>query len=656
MLTSEILNYRINALLDNWKKKIAERDSSAKEKNKVSQSIQETLTPAINLLDNDNETALSLAVTNGHEEAVIILLAAGANVGTKTREESNVLHWPIGKDNSGIFPLLLAKAAKEDVHALNDSGNTPLMEAIEREAWNSATALLELDPSKFELDLEHKYSDKRTALGLASWKGEEKVVKLLLEKGASRKATDDRDDIPLHDACWQGHLDIALLLIDFKTVPTVVEGKNGEMSVEHEDEVPHAKLEDNPAMDPILEVSGVNHKNELGMTPLFYAAMRGLDTVVGMLLGKGANADEKDNSNESILGCAARSDDEGTFLKILNNVKDINVADMSKQTPLLWLIRHNMEQAAIALLSKDHVDIETHPDNHLGPLHEATRRCSLSVINVLLSKTDNVWGEDPQGRTALHIAAATGRLEVLTSLLNTTHKGKPLFEQEDKQGRNVLHHAACSGTLEIVRSLIQGPEGETVINKSDNDGWTPLHWAAKIGNEMVFAHLLSYGADPNIQETLNNETVLQLLQRYNHKVLAEKLPNLALQHGKPTDEGLEFRRVGKEWKDTRCDGCYTKVSVHSSLLFEKLSDWFLVQPIRGALFRCQECEEIWHGFDFCEKCKSSSAETHPGHTFKKEELEDEYVDEYEFESQKRRLRRRLERAMYRTGHREYNFT
>jgi hypothetical protein len=79
--------------------------------------------------------------------------------------------------------------------------------------------------------------------------------------------------------------------------------------------------------------------------------------------------------------------------------------------------------------------------------------------------------------------------------------------------------------------------------------------------QKVFDQLLAHGADPNLTETLNNETVLQLLQHYAHEFLALELPNLALQHGRPIDEGLEGRPVGDEWESISCGGCYSMVSV-----------------------------------------------------------------------------------------------
>ena len=328
--------------------------------------------------------------------------------------------------------------------------------------------MLGQETSKFRLKLEEKYSDQRTALGLASWKGEKDVVLLLLQRMANRKATDKFGDTPLHEACWKGHHDVALLLLDFVSIPPVLEHRTEEASVEPKvkDGVPGVEsIEKKTSVDhkseelavgPAEEAPDIDPKNNKGETPLFYAVSQGRNDVVKMLLEKGARTDLRDNSDESLLGCTARSRKEDVFMAVLEATEDINVANKSKQTPLLWLVRHKMEEAVAALLGKGRVDAETHPKYLLEPLHEATRRCLVHIIGLLLNKLVNKLKIDSQGRTALHIAAASGNLEVSKYILESIYKKVPLFDAKlnDKQGRNVLHHAACSGVPEVIKYLL----------------------------------------------------------------------------------------------------------------------------------------------------------------------------------------------------------
>jgi ankyrin repeat protein len=452
--------------------------------------------------------------------------------------------------------LLLEKATEMEVNARTKSGNTPLMESIESDEPVNAIALLESEKFESKLKLEEKYSDGRTALAMASWRGQTEVVRLLLEKGADRTATNNEEDTPLHEACWRGYDEVAELLLDEQFPSTTVGPKNEDTNV--------GSTREAIVAEPTKPVLNVDAKNEAGRTPLFCAVFSGQNYAVDLLLEKGAKANEKDNSNESILGCAARVHESYAFLKVLERVTDINVVNDSKQTPVLWLIRNNMERAAMALLNVDkEVDMETHPDHFLGPLHEAIRRCSDSLVVSLLNKKANALEIDPQGRTGLHLAAACGRLETLQYMLDQMPDLKrTIFDAKykDTQGRNLLHHASCKGDLKVVGYLLQDLNGKAAINEPDNDGWTPLHWAAKSGREELFDLLLAHGADPTIKEALNNETAYQLLQRYDYWSLIDELPALASKYGKTIATGFRHRPPGYIWSKIGCDGCLCAVS------------------------------------------------------------------------------------------------
>jgi ankyrin repeat protein len=59
-----------------------------------------------------------------------------------------------------------------------------------------------------------------------------------------------------------------------------------------------------------------------------------------------------------------------------------------------------------------------------------------------------------------------------------TEEYRSLFSKRDALGRTALHYAVVSGRLDIVRRIYElyGKE----VDQKDNDGWTPLIWAVRV--------------------------------------------------------------------------------------------------------------------------------------------------------------------------------
>ena len=101
------------------------------------------------------------------------------------------------------------------------------------------------------------------------------------------------------------------------------------------------------------------------------------------------------------------------------------------------------------------------------------------------------------GKTALHVAAHEGHLEVATTLLN----GGAALDARTPQGWTPLHEAAALGHGHVVRLLLRGSltaEGEALTadpNAETLTGSTPLMKAATAGSEDVAELLLNAGGD-----------------------------------------------------------------------------------------------------------------------------------------------------------------
>lgn len=100
-------------------------------------------------------------------------------------------------------------------------------------------------------------------------------------------------------------------------------------------------------------------------------------------------------------------------------------------------------------------------------------------------------------RTDLSDAAQSGDLARLQALLD---HNRSFASMPDEQGYTPLHYAAYFGHLETARYLLRIGAELTAITL-DPLRSQPLHAAASSGNAEVAALLLESGADPNAEQT-----------------------------------------------------------------------------------------------------------------------------------------------------------
>ena len=65
----------------------------------------------------------------------------------------------------------------------------------------------------------------------------------------------------------------------------------------------------------------------------------------------------------------------------------------------------------------------------------------------------------------------------------------------DKRGQNALHYCAENQNLSCIEQIIAADPN--LLNKTDEEGYTPLHLAVISGNSAIVKFLLSKGADVN---------------------------------------------------------------------------------------------------------------------------------------------------------------
>ncbi len=73
-----------------------------------------------------------------------------------------------------------------------------------------------------------------------------------------------------------------------------------------------------------------------------------------------------------------------------------------------------------------------------------------------------------------------------------------------------------------VRPLNEHVKGVEDLEPRDENGQTPLHVAASIGEAAIGAYLVELGADPNVKDP-NGDTPLHLAARHRHRLVASML-------------------------------------------------------------------------------------------------------------------------------------
>ncbi|XP_041853401.1 ankyrin repeat domain-containing protein 26 isoform X3 [Melanotaenia boesemani] len=153
-------------------------------------------------------------------------------------------------------------------------------------------------------------------------------------------------------------------------------------------------------------------------------------------------------------------------------------------------------------------------DKDLGKVHKAALQGDLAKLKQLAKKND-INQLDKENRTALHIACASGHVEVVHFLVESKAK----LNLCDNQNRSALMKAVQGQHERCVNILL---ENHAEPNLVDINGNTALHLAANIPSLSTAVLLLQHGAEINAQ---NKEgfTPLTVAVREDHIEMAEFL-------------------------------------------------------------------------------------------------------------------------------------
>lgn len=296
-------------------------------------------------------------------------------------------------------------------------------------------------------------------------------------------------------------------------------------------------------INKIKRLSFLNKVDSYRMTALMWAAKRGHDAVVRLLLEKGADTEIKNQYQEAALIIAVKHRHEAIVQLLLEKGANVDTKTPFWATPLMEAAG-NGHEAIIQLLLKKGAYKEIQNSFGETALIKAVRFEQKAATQLLLKEGADIETRDFSRRTALMNAAYNGYEPVIQLLLD---KGADT-EAQNVDGETALMQAAKSGanTEAVIRLLLKvgaDPNAPTIsgdtalavavrsrhhdlallllnsgadVHDKDKDGWTALIWAARDGNEDTIQLLLDAGADTEA-ENKDGETARDIAARLGHE-------------------------------------------------------------------------------------------------------------------------------------------
>ncbi|KAL6799179.1 ankyrin repeat-containing domain protein [Trichoderma sp. SZMC 28013] len=391
------------------------------------------------------------------------------------------MHWASLGGHGTIVKLLLENDAHPDGW---EEKWTPLKLAVENDHTVVMKLLLEggANPNDRDLDdyLEHasktgnidmakllfRWCDyqpnRRYLLHIATQRGHEAMMTLLLDEGFDLESQDEEGWTPLQHAAANGHEAVVKLLLQ--------KGANPES------------------------------KNKGGQTPLFEAAKNGHDAILRLLLQKGANLDIKDKWGRTPLLQAMDFGHEAVTKLLLENGANLLEVPVDSDTPLIIASRNGDYQMVKLLLEHGVNPNPEKPRAWTTALHSAASKGHVEIVRLLLNKGADLGYMVQsfmfyESESVLHKAAEYGHEAVMRLLLDS---GANFGDKAS--WRDVFCSAAGRGYKAVIKLLVESGIGPNFMFSRSGSQGTPLLSAAYGEHEKTVKLLLEYGADPNASD------------------------------------------------------------------------------------------------------------------------------------------------------------
>lgn len=499
-------------------------------------------------------SCLSEALRNAAREGIVSLverlLDYGVDVNAVDGFKNSALHFAAWYSRVEVVKLLILRRA--NLESPDDNGFTPLMDATRRNAHSSLKLLIDAGANLTALN-----DSGESPLDLVISSRSKECGKLLLAKLAQSglawihpsstklknhlKSSPELSDKDFATAVLPGMMNMVLDSHKHSTFKDFISSLLWDEWV--------------LALETVWDQWDIS-KLELGVygTALHYAAARHQPLVVELILTRDKNLIQVDTESgkygtalQVAVACQPRGNDTSLFLDTVHSlvrhdadlaiVGDsmayiLQAAVFSRRGPLATTLLEKLTLEVIhkcggrhgtvlnALLAghrddddfvekwfgdlvgkyKVSVTMPANASNHgATAFHQAAERASLRIVKLVFKQEGvDIRKQDLLGRLPIHLAVWSGedRWDIIQAIDPTM---KTLWKR-DHLKRSILHFVAARGCISLAEEILKVAEGtqrdvRRLLDNTDKDGWTPLHWACREAcNDDMVKWLVEKGA------------------------------------------------------------------------------------------------------------------------------------------------------------------
>ena len=437
----------------------------------------------VNATNNKNVTALMLACVDMNEDAINVLLNAGADPNIADDKGATCIHHAVFESCSKNVLEIIVNHGR-DVNVTNKNNRTALLLACKEGNKDIINLLLNAGADPNIID-----ANGATCIHYAVVEGCSKdVLEIIVNHGADVNATDKNHVTALMLACVKGNKDVINVLLNAGADPNIADGKGATC-------IYHAVGEG--CSKDVLETivnhgADVNAKNKFNRTALLIACVKGNKDAINILLNAGADPNVTDYMGAACIHHVVGEGCSKDVLEIVvNHGADIDAINKTNATALMLACEKGKKDAIDVLLNAGANPNFADADGDTCLHYIARNDCCTEVVQAVISHGADVNVMNENNVTALMIACVRGNMHVINVLLNAG--ANPRISDADDH--TWLHEAVRGGYSQVVLETMINHGAD--VNATIKNNRTALMIATVHGNRKAIYVLLSAGADPN---------------------------------------------------------------------------------------------------------------------------------------------------------------